>query len=93
VAGTWDGTNQRLYKNGTQAQSATPSGTASNATSAVISDTTYEMNGLLDEMRVSRTARSADWLQAEYTNQKPNSTFLTFEAANDRAAGAFFRFR
>ena len=93
VAGTWDGTNQRLYKNGTQVQSATPSGTASNATSAAISDTTYEMNGLLDEMRVSRTARSAAWLQAEYSNQVPNSTFLTYDPARDRGGGAVFRFR
>ena len=33
--------------------------------------------GSLDEIRVSKTVRSANWLTTEYNNQKPSSTFLT----------------
>ena len=33
--------------------------------------------GTIDESRISNTARSADWITAEYNNQKASSTFLT----------------
>lgn len=33
--------------------------------------------GQLDEVRISSTLRSDDWLTTEYHNQKPGSTFLT----------------
>ncbi len=34
-------------------------------------------NGTIDEVRVSDTARSADWIKAEYSNQNDPSTFYT----------------
>ncbi len=33
------------------------------------------MQGTLDEVRISRTVRSADWIATEYTNQNSPSTF------------------
>jgi hypothetical protein len=37
-------------------------------------------NGILDEVRYSNIARSADWITTEYNNQKPGSTFVTLGA-------------
>ncbi len=37
--------------------------------------------GNLDEIRVSNIARSADWIAAEYNNQKNPSTFYSIGAA------------
>jgi hypothetical protein len=38
-------------------------------------------NGALDEVRVSNTARSADWISTEFNNQSSPSTFLSFGTA------------
>ncbi len=35
-------------------------------------------NGLIDEIRISSTARSADWIATEYANQNSPDTFLSF---------------
>lgn len=39
--------------------------------------TTEFWNGIIDEFRVSNTARSADWLTTEYNNQSAPATFET----------------
>jgi hypothetical protein len=36
--------------------------------------------GYLDEVRISNAVRGDSWRTAEYNNQKPSSTFLTFGA-------------
>jgi hypothetical protein len=36
-----------------------------------------EWNGILDELRISNTVRSADWLTASYRNQNAPATFYT----------------
>ncbi|WOV93324.1 MAG: DUF5011 domain-containing protein [Candidatus Nitrosoabyssus spongiisocia] len=41
-------------------------------------------NGILDEFRLSSTARSADWIATEYANQNSPSTFFTISAPEDR---------
>jgi hypothetical protein len=38
-----------------------------------------EMDGILDEVRVSRVARSAAWTEAEHNNQKTDSTFYIID--------------
>ena len=38
-------------------------------------------HGVMDEVRVSNVARSADWLWACYQNQKPNSTLITYSGS------------
>ncbi len=35
----------------------------------------YYFNGIIDEVRISNTARSADWIQTSYNNQSSPSTF------------------
>jgi hypothetical protein len=37
---------------------------------------TYRFEGAIDEVRVSRVARSADWVRLCYENQKPNQTLV-----------------
>ena len=39
-------------------------------------------NGTIDEVRISSSARSADWIAAEYNNQSSPSTFYNFGAEN-----------
>ncbi len=75
VVGTWDGTTQRLYKNGTEVASATPGGTLDGETDIDISSLAEAMDGYLDEVQISNVARSADWIATEYNNQKTLSSF------------------
>jgi len=42
----------------------------------------YNFNGVLDEVRVSNVARSADWIAAEYNNQSSPSTFFILIGEN-----------
>jgi len=64
-----------------------PLGTmASTATDALIGRRAYSgfenyFNGSIDEVRISNTARSADWLQTEYNNQNSPATFYSISAA------------
>jgi hypothetical protein len=78
VVGTWDGTTQRLYKNGTQIASQTPGGSLDSPDHIRISAWTEEMDGFIDEVRVSDDARSADWIKTSYLSQQENATFNVF---------------
>ena len=40
----------------------------------------YKLNGLLDEVRISKVARSASWIAAEYANQSNPSGFASSSA-------------
>lgn len=41
----------------------------------------FIFDGMIDEVRVSNTPRSADWIKASYLSQKQNGTFATFGIA------------
>jgi hypothetical protein len=43
---------------------------------APATETSWIFNGLIDEMRISDTVRSADWIATEYNNQSSPSTFI-----------------
>jgi len=36
------------------------------------------MDGAMDEVRISKVGRSADWIEANYLSQKDSSTFISF---------------
>ncbi len=81
---TQDGTNLRMYENGVLKRiQQTSVDFESNANNLLIgggnrSDgTSIWFNGVIDEVRISSGAYSADWIQTQYNNQNATSTFYT----------------
>ncbi|MGA1870349.1 MAG: DUF2341 domain-containing protein [bacterium] len=78
VVGTWDGTTQRLYNNGIEIAYQIPGGSLNSPiTEGRISNLDESIDGIIDEARISSTARSADWIKTEYNNQSDPSSFYT----------------
>jgi hypothetical protein len=80
LAGVYDGSYLRLYKNGAQTNStAYNSGIFNSDGQFIIGGrlTTQYFDGLIDEVRVSSTARSPEWIQTEYNNENSPTTFLS----------------
>jgi hypothetical protein len=79
---TGSGDSGNLYVNGVLATTYTGSiGGLTNTSSGGYwgnyhNSGTSCLDGKMDEMRVSNTARSADWILAEYNNQSSPSTFI-----------------
>ncbi|HNQ90660.1 MAG TPA: DUF2341 domain-containing protein [Verrucomicrobiota bacterium] len=78
---TYDGTEARLYINGVLEGTNRVRGSPLNLGSPArlwlggwYDD--YSFVGDLDEVRISRVARSADWVRLEYENQKPLQTLV-----------------
>ena len=83
LAGTWDGTTVKFFVNTVE---QTDTGSVSGVT-----DSTAEQlhigrarasenelfNGIIDEVRISNTARSAGWIATEYNNQYSPSSFYS----------------
>jgi hypothetical protein len=93
VGGVWDGKNVQLYLDGALAIDKAPSRapalrkdtrpvyiggrpTTSDASSLDLFD------GIIDEVQVSRPARSGDWFKLSYENQKAGSKLLSFVAVS-----------
>ncbi len=79
---TYDGTTDTVYRNGALAFSHVPQGPLQVALNACtigsyldrVNDLTL---GSLDEIRVSNSVRSSDWIATEYNNQSSPATFYT----------------
>ncbi len=81
VVGTYDGTTMQLFKNGLSIASTAFAVTVKPRTTALFSTTPGEnLNGVLDEMRLSSVARSPNWIWACWMNMATNSTFVTNSA-------------
>ena len=80
IAGTFDGSSLRLYRDGLLIAgpvAASPA-TASNPGAAIGSAFGgFYFNGDIDELRISNTNRSANWIAAEYNNQNNPGTFIS----------------
>jgi hypothetical protein len=79
VVGTFDGTTARLYVDG-GSTSAAASSVVWPSQNMFIGDNSghnRKFIGLIDEVRVSNVARSANWVNTEYTNQLNPSAFYT----------------
>lgn len=78
------GTTHLLYANGVLVNSNTVSGTLLNNTPIALgawsdpSQTQQRLSGTLDEVRISDTPRSADWIKTSYSNESDPSTFVSF---------------
>jgi penicillin-binding protein-related factor A (putative recombinase) len=92
LCGSWAGGSQtatttlRTFKNGTQLTTITESGDAGATQNDAandfylglpIGDSLYEIDGRMDEVRISSTTRSAAWIRAEYLNQSTTTSFYT----------------
>jgi len=80
LVGVYDGSQIRLYINGTQVGTPQPvSGKiASTNDPCYIGHYLSEyMNGTIDEVRISNASRSLSWISTEYNNQNNPSTFYT----------------
>jgi biopolymer transport protein ExbB len=84
VTATYDGTAMHVYKNGALVGSINNPGgllPANRATSYIAksnwaADALY--SGLIDELQVSKTARSADWIMLSSMNQKASDALVVF---------------
>jgi hypothetical protein len=80
---TVSGTTAKVYRNGTllQQQALTQAISGAQRTSNFIGKSSWTSNeifqGKLDEPRISKVARSADWIRLSWANQAPNQKFLT----------------
>ena len=77
---TWDGSNARLYYDGTlrqtTAQSVTPFTNSFPVTIGQWGAAFDRFAGTIDEVRLSRAARSASWNATQYRNQSSPQTVL-----------------
>jgi len=79
IVGTYDMQNTRLYRDGVlgDTRPLTAAINQNNEGLTIGARHNNNMNGMLDEWRVSNVPRSDDWILASYENQKTNSTFVT----------------
>ena len=83
IAGTFDGTTARIYLNGAQQGTDTPTAPSSQSMPLYInrySGGGYREDGVYDEVRLSSIARSSDWIATEFANQSSPGTFFSVGA-------------
>jgi len=75
VVGTFDETAQNLYLNGVKIASATPGKKLKASSTSYITSGGETMDGIIDEVRISRVPRDVCWIETEYNNQSSPSAF------------------
>jgi hypothetical protein len=86
LVGTWDGTTVKVYRNGTLAGSNSQAYSVSNSgySTKIFVDgavsSYYNFDGMIDEVRISNSARSADWVATEYNNMNSPGSFYSLGA-------------
>lgn len=85
-----DGVNALFYKNGDYVNTIADKSPSINLLGRGYANSTYSLNGAMDEVRISSTARSAAWIKFEYHNQADAGNNLTFaaEELSNRAPNA-----
>ena len=75
-----DGSNSRIYIDGTDESGALANfaGTPTSFMLGYESDSSFD--GIIDEFRVSNTARSASWINTGYNNMVNQSTFISVDS-------------
>jgi Concanavalin A-like lectin/glucanases superfamily/Domain of unknown function (DUF2341) len=88
VAESWDGANWNLYLDGAlEIQAPSVQGPAASSEPFAIGGQTFSggtpfqfLNGVIDEVRVSSSARAASWIATEYNNQSAPASFYSIGA-------------
>ncbi|MDO3642346.1 DUF2341 domain-containing protein [Mucilaginibacter sp. L3T2-6] len=92
VQGVFDGSSLSTYVNGSQyavlSTTTAPSSTNPLYIGVGEGGNVYYFNGIIDEARVSGTAKSAEWLKAEYVNQNNPAAFTSAGATTVVSANA-----
>ena len=89
MVGTWKANDSQLYLDGVDKTSdSTVNITDSTPTAHHAAYNTGYFNGPLDEVRISNTSRSADWVTTEYKNQSAPSTFYALASEETNPATA-----
>ena len=82
ITGTYDGSALKVYLDGALVNSKPVSGTIdtsrTNVYIAYFDKLSQKLHGKFDEVRIMRTAASADWIRLNYENQKTNGTLVKF---------------
>lgn len=86
LTGTWTGSTWDLYRNGVKVATTGPdTNSAQNSPAGwrigaefIGNAISRYYSGSLDEVRLSNVSRSADWIKANYENQKAGQTLVTF---------------
>lgn len=82
LTGTFDGTMIRVYENGFEVSRSDPVSAVPVNSSAdlLFSKSWYAdyVNGSMDEIRIERAARSADWIRLCYMNQREDNKLILF---------------
>lgn len=93
VVATYDGTTLRTYSNAVAGPTVSVSGktiktsaSTTNFGGGPVGSEDYWVGGL-DEFRISRIARSANWISAEYANQNSPGTFFALGSEQVIASG------
>ncbi|MHA2332892.1 MAG: DUF2341 domain-containing protein [Candidatus Hodarchaeales archaeon] len=81
---TYNGSHVNIYKDGSLAHSSSQSGTITSNDNPLLfgREETYGdwYKGLLDEIRISNSARSSGWITTEFNNQNDTSNFYSVGA-------------
>ncbi len=94
AAAVYDGSFMRTYQDGSQTDTESHTGTISVDNSIDIGIGNQPgggrtFDGILDEVRVMRKARSSDWLSSEYNNHSAPGSFYTVSAQSDHSEYQF----
>lgn len=78
----------KIFKNGvSKASTSSTNGSYANGSSSFNigrrADNSRDTDGVIDEIRISNTARSDDWLATQYANQNASSSFYTAGVQED----------
>ncbi len=99
VVGVKSGSNMKLYINGSNGGTTdgTYVGTYPNLTGDFFigdydSNNVLDFDGVIDEVRLSSTARSATWISTEYNNQSSPSTFFLSGISEEERRSAVVSF-
>lgn len=85
----YDGSDLFIYKNGRQVATDTAGGfededyTFNIGGGGINQEADNWLDGIIDEVRISNTARSSSWITTSYSNMNNQSTFITLDSEDE----------